>query len=373
MIDIRRLICIFGVVLVSFASWGQREAPAGAKVHSVGSCGVIERSDSPCVLLDSVLPGGVPLDDRSSGLVMGQSTLEEGTIVELRLTRTMQARHLQSHTFGQRVDLEVTSDVVIGDQVVIAAGTEAWGSIRDSSKAPGRFFTPGSLSVAVEGTRAITGDIVQLSASFDVEGEPLYCDDDAACGFAVLLFGPFTKGNDAVARKGSHIAARVVESLTFDRAAIARIPLARRVSDELQHARDHGRGLVVVYRQPDDGCRTTWSTNSGRERPVWCGKAALTVDDHAAVALPAGCALQIEVSPGEHSLRVSNGEGAIVTVAAGSIQYVRIHISSWKRHAQMSIVAAEVGEPESYSLKSRSRFVSGVTIHRPWALVPFPE
>jgi hypothetical protein len=338
MTGIRLLVAASCVALVSTATFGQLDVNARASSRSFG-CGIIQRSDSPCVFLD----------DRAPDPVSGNSILAEGTKVELKLPKTMRAKNLTSHSWGQRVDLEVASDVVIDGHVVIAAGTEAWGSIDDSSKRPGRFFSPGALKFSVEGTRTITGTIVPLLGSFAVAGEPFYCADES-CGLVILTIGPLVKGNDAIGRKGTKISAQVVESLTLDRAEIAKMPVVHKDSDELQNARAHGKGLVIVYRLEDDGCRGTKSFTGGSERPVFCGKAHIAVDENAVFTLAAGRTLQLELDPGVHRIHAPNGEETNLDVDVGSVRYVRVQLSSWKHHAQMEIVAAEAGERDSYPL-----------------------
>jgi hypothetical protein len=48
-----------------------------------------------------------------------------------------------------------------------------------------------------------------------------------------------------------------------------------------------------------------------------------------------------------------NGEDTNVDVAVGSVKYVRVQLSLWKRHAQMETVAADAGERESYPLPNQ--------------------
>jgi hypothetical protein len=171
---------------------------------------------------------------------------------------------------------------------------------------------------------------------------------------ALLTVGPFVKGNDAIGRKGTRISAEVTESLPLDRAEIAKTPVVHKESEGLQSARAHGKGLVIVYRLKEDGCRATMSFTGGSERPVFCGKAHIAVDENAVFTLPAGRTLQLELDPGVHRIRAPNGEETNLDVAAGSVKYVRVQLSAWKRHAQMETVAEDAGERESYPLGDQS-------------------
>jgi hypothetical protein len=260
------------------------------------------------------------------------------------------------------MDFEVTKDVVIDGQVVIAAGTEAWGFLGQASQAPERFATPGYLQIMVEGTRAVTGEIVPLSGSLEVAGTPCEDDGNGGCAVGLLLVAPFMKGNDAEVRRGTTISAQISETLLFDRTAIESTPVVPRVTDELQHAINTGKALVIAYRLPDDGCRMTESTNGRPFRPIWCGKANVAIDGASPTALSAGHLLQFELDPGEHLLHGPHGEQLSVTVSSGSVQYIRIQVSDWKRHMQLATVSTESGEAESYPLE-KTELAGAVSIH----------
>ncbi|HWC15914.1 MAG TPA: hypothetical protein VG498_02835 [Terriglobales bacterium] len=218
--EMRKFIPILCVTLGLGASSGQSEAQNEQRAHGVGSCDVIQRNDWPCVLVNAAP------ETHQSKLVRSYLSLEKGVIVPLRTAKAVRSRDVQSHTFGQRVDLEVASDVVIDGLVVIAGGTEAWGFLGESSKQPARFLTPGYLQIMVQGTRAITGEIVPLSGSLEVAAGGISCGDNGirACGVGLFLYSPLTKGSDADIRRGTYISAQVTDTLLLDRTAIERTP-----------------------------------------------------------------------------------------------------------------------------------------------------
>src|SRR5215469_9269502 len=103
--------------MIGFAAFAVLLCICSGQVAGTGSargawpCDAIQRSDSPCVLLD--VP--VSVDNTMSE----QNVLSAGTPVELRFTRTLRARDFNAHSFGQCVEFEVMSDVVVGGQTVV--------------------------------------------------------------------------------------------------------------------------------------------------------------------------------------------------------------------------------------------------------------
>ena len=352
--EMRKFIPILCVTLGLGVASAQSDAHAGERIHGVGFCDVIQHNDSPCVLVNAAP------ETRQSKSVGSYVSLEKGLTVPVRLAKAVHSRDVQSHTFGQRVDLEVANDVVIDGLVVIAAGTEAWGFLGESSKRPGRFFTDGYLQIMAEGTRAVTGEIVPLSGYLEVAGVGNACGDDGSggCALGFLLLGPFVKGSDAEVRRDTYISAQVADALLLDRTVLERTPVVPRVGAELQHAIQAGKGLVIAYRLPDDGCRAYESKNGGPFRPVSCGKAHLTIDATSATALTAGHLLQFELDPGQHRFHTPNGDELSVTVSSGSVQYIRINVSRWKRHTQLGTVSTEIGEAESSALEKTSSLMT---------------
>ena len=336
---------ILCVTLGLGAATAQSDPQRGERTHGVGSCDVIQRNESPCVLVNAAP------ETPESKSARSYLSLEKGSMVQLRTTEAVHSRDVQSHTFGERVDFEVAKDVVIDGQVVIAAGTQAWGFLGQASQAPGRFFTRGYLQIMVEGTRAVTGEIVPLSGSLEVAGENPFGDDGGGGCAGLLLLGPFVKGNDAEVQRGTYISAQVTESLILDRTAVAKISLIPRTSAELHHATKIGRGIVIAYRLPADGCRTSQIVNGRPVRLIWCSKTKVAIDEASPTALSGGRLLQFELDPGEHLLHGPHGEKLSVTVSSGSVQYIRVEVSGWKRRTRLAIVSTEIGEAESYSLE----------------------
>ena len=353
---IRKFIPILCVALGLGAASGQSDRPAPERTHGVGFCDVIQRSDSPCVLVNAAP------ETPESKSARSYLSLEKGLVVQLRTTEAIHSRDVHSHTFGDRVEFEVAKDVVIDGEVVIAAGSEAWGFLGQASQAPGRFLTRGYLQIMVEGTRAVTGEIVPLSGCLEVAGETP-SDDDGTGGYAgLLLLGLFMKGNDAEVQRGTYISAQVTESLLLDRTAVAKMSLIPRTRAELQHATRIGRGLVIAYRMPADGCRMNEIVNGRPVRSIWCGKTDVAIDGSSPTALLTGRLLQFELDPGEHLLHGPHGEKLSVTVSSGSVQYVRVEVRSWKRRTRLAIVSSEIGEAESYPLE-KTELASSVSIH----------
>ena len=88
------------------------------------------------------------------------AVLRAGTPVFLRLAETLTSRRKP----GDIVQMKVYQDVKVGDTVVLAKGSHAWGTIDSGTHGPGFGGIGGDIAIEVNGVQAITGHSVKLRA-----------------------------------------------------------------------------------------------------------------------------------------------------------------------------------------------------------------
>ena len=131
------------------------------------------------------------------------ATLREGTPIELRFISTLSSG---TSTTGEKFELEVASDVLDGETVVVPAGSKAVGSVV-SAKKKGFAGKQGELNVDLNYV-LINGKRIPIRASQGAEG-------DGRLGTAValtVLFGPIgllKRGLDVTIPAGKPITAYV--------------------------------------------------------------------------------------------------------------------------------------------------------------------
>lgn len=149
--------------------------------------------------LRAVLLGSLLL----AGQAMAGTTIKEGTPVELRFLQTISSA---TATAGEKVDLEVVSDVVENGKTLIPSGSRAMGVVQ-SAKKKGFLGKSGELNLNLS---YVLGDGVRvpLRASQGSEGE-------GRIGTAValtVLFGPIgllKRGLDITIPAGQTLTATV--------------------------------------------------------------------------------------------------------------------------------------------------------------------
>jgi hypothetical protein len=144
--------------------------------------------------------------------------LEEGTPVQLRLTRELSSA--VDHT-GDKVNFDVINDVKVKDVVVIPAGSRAWATIVDA--APKRHLgRAGKLEVHIDQVRLADGERVDLRATEESHGKGHQGAMAGAMVATSIVFFPaaplflFIKGKDIVIPKGTEITAYTNDDYPLD-------------------------------------------------------------------------------------------------------------------------------------------------------------
>jgi hypothetical protein len=140
------------------------------------------------------------------GLLLDSATLEsefvipEGTELSVVTTEEISSK---TATEGDPVTFKVEDDVVINNQVVIARGTIARGSITAAEKS-GRLGKGGKLGIRLDTTTTVDGQRIKLRAAQGKSGS-----DKTGTTIALValfgVFGFFKKGSDAKIKPGTRI------------------------------------------------------------------------------------------------------------------------------------------------------------------------
>lgn len=137
-------------------------------------------------------------------------TLKAGTPVILATTAPVSSKTVVS---GTSVDFKVVSDVKVGKDVVIPAGTIAKGQVSSASKASA-LGKGGSITLSLNNLTAVDGSMVPLSgASVSAQG-------DDKTGLAIIcglctLFGFLINGQQAELPAETQIQAVVMSNTTI--------------------------------------------------------------------------------------------------------------------------------------------------------------
>ena len=137
--------------------------------------------------------------------------LEDGTPVKLKLLRDLSSA---TDSTGDKVDLEVTEDVLIQDKNVIPKGGIAWGTIvvAEHKRRLGR---AGKLDVRIDEVRLADGEKVPLSAVRNAQGKGRQGQMTGALIASGILFFPaaplflFIHGKDITIPKGTEVTAYI--------------------------------------------------------------------------------------------------------------------------------------------------------------------
>jgi hypothetical protein len=134
-----------------------------------------------------------------------------GTVVPLRVE---EAIHPATHTVGQQVVFIVDRDVVVDDEIVIAAGSAAFGEITQSTK-KGSVGKPAVIGVTVNHVLAVDGTAIALKGAKLVEGES---KQTSSLVFTLLccILALMMQGDDAEIIAGSSINAEVYGNFSVE-------------------------------------------------------------------------------------------------------------------------------------------------------------
>ena len=310
---------------------------ASPRATSVTDCGAVQSGNSECSRAEDIV------------------TLSARTPVTLRLAHTLRSKDYKDLAVTHRVEMEIVDDVVIGDQVVIAAGERAWARIEPVPAQ--RFFKPGAVTIVPEVTHDIAGGEVALTGSANYQGADVYLNPDAFSIAAFVAIGAFVKGDNPTVRKGELVTGSVRDDVSYDRRRLAKIEVPAPGSPELRHARQRGRGLIYVYRNCDV--------------VGMCGRVKGAVDQDPPVRLPLDEAVQFEVEPGRHLLRINGHDQVSVDVPVGSIQYVEVKRRVLKHRFEATVVTEDAAAGVVRSRESLL-VIDGVVVNGPDSLTELP-
>lgn len=124
--------------------------------------------------------------------------IPDGTEVHLKLLERLSSATAK---VNDRVRLEATEDVVVGDKVVIAKGAKATGTVTAASPKKS-FGRSGKLNFTIDVVKAVDGSNVRLRATKENKGNESY----GKAGVVTILAGPFgalVKGKDVEIEAGT--------------------------------------------------------------------------------------------------------------------------------------------------------------------------
>lgn len=134
-----------------------------------------------------------------------------GTTVTLRVEDAISPA---THIIGQQVVFIVDRDVKVGDDIVIAAGAQAFGEVTQSIK-KGNVGKPATIGVSVTHAMAVDGTMVALKGTKVVIGED---KQTSSLVFTLLccILALLMQGSDAEIIAGSTISAEVYGSFSVE-------------------------------------------------------------------------------------------------------------------------------------------------------------
>jgi hypothetical protein len=146
--------------------------------------------------------------------------LEDGTLVKLRLQRTISSSDTQ---VNDKVDFDVLEEVKVGDIVVIPKGSVAWGTVTEA-QSKRRMARGGKLDVNIDDVRLADGEKAALRAVKAVKGGGHTGGMTAGIVATSLIVWPaapfflFMHGKDVTIPKGTEITAYINGDFNLDRA-----------------------------------------------------------------------------------------------------------------------------------------------------------
>ena len=208
---------------------------------------------------------------------------------------------------GQRIGFKVLADVQVDGKVVIAKGSEAWGTVTEIAEAR-RMGRTASMTVSVDATSSVTGENIPLHKSTRLKNpnELGKATGDAIRDFPYVL--PLTplfllmRGSESVMLKATRVTAVVDKDVSFDSAAIVRFQPVRPPGPTRS---DYAS--VTLFRQKD-------GNPSGPA--VSCGKARIGW-------VEPGKYFKIQLPPGKYRFRAYPESGIEMELLDGEEYYVR--------------------------------------------------
>jgi hypothetical protein len=236
--------------------------------------------------------------------------LEDSTPIVLCTKQDLSSATVKA---GDRVDFRVVKNVRIEDLVVIRRDAEAWGIV-SAVQAKRRKGRPGSLDIAIQSVRLLTGESAPLRAKQHEEGKSRDVatvkdlPHDAIGSFGIFipvdLVSMLVKGKDADLPAGTRFTAYLNGDVVLDRTALERIqpvPVQRK-----------GPATVTIFR--------TAETRMVGPPPVYCGKVTLA-------KLPRPAYLKIQLPPGEYFFRSSFEQTVEVRLEEGQELYLQMQLT----------------------------------------------
>ncbi|MBA3715402.1 MAG: hypothetical protein H0W76_23595 [Pyrinomonadaceae bacterium] len=136
----------------------------------------------------------------NTGVQGDEFLIPDGTELSVVTTEEISSK---TATEGDLVNFKIEDDLVVNNQIVIAKGTLAKGTISAAEKS-GRLGKGGKLGIKVESTTTVDNQKIKLRASQGKQG-----DDKTGTTIALIaLFGVFgflKKGNNAKIKEGTKI------------------------------------------------------------------------------------------------------------------------------------------------------------------------
>ena len=150
----------------------------------------------------------------------GALTLEDGTPLKLRISRTVSSA--DAHV-GDTVDFDVLEEVTVGGLVVVPKGGVAWGTVTEA-ESKRRMARGGKLNMNIDSVRLLDGEKVALRAVKEMKGGGHTGAMTGGIVATAIVFWPaapfflFMHGKDIVIPKGTEITAYINCNFPFDAA-----------------------------------------------------------------------------------------------------------------------------------------------------------
>jgi hypothetical protein len=230
--------------------------------------------------------------DTAKTLLPGQFILQDGTPIKLRLNRNVSSA--DAHV-GDSVDFEALEDVAANGVVVVPKGSVAIGSVTEAQPKR-RMGRAGKLEIVLDYVRLVDNEKAAVRAVKDAKGGSHTVGMTAGIVATGLLFFPaapfflFMHGKDITVPKGAEVTAYIngdvrLEEARFSKAdpgvATAAVSPAPQSAPSQSVEPNAQAGTIEVRSEPDG---------------------AEVYSDGAFVG---NCPVTLKLSPGQHSIRVT--------------------------------------------------------------------
>lgn len=208
---------------------------------------------------------------------------------------------------GQRIGFKVLDDVQAEGRIVIAKGSDAWGTVTEIAAAR-RMGRTASMTVSVEVAFSVTSEDIPLRKSTQLKDPNELGNAIGKTIKSFPYFMPLTPlfllmhGDESVMLKGTRVMGTVDKDMSFDSTTIARL-------QPLRPPQPAPSGYVVVYlfRQKD---------RNPSSPIVYCGKANIGRSEQ-------GKYFKIQLPPGTYHLRAFRDVGFEIELQDGKEYYIR--------------------------------------------------